>query len=80
MVDRLFKKAGAGHGGHADVDDHPLAELKVGPPPELGQVQKVPDVDEDKVGPLGDVVLQADAVQPVQEVLPLFWLRLLFWF
>ena len=40
-------------------------------PPEPGQVQKVLNVDEDEVGALGDVVLQADAVQPVQEILPL---------
>lgn len=45
---------------------------KNSPARKLRQVQKFLNVDQDKIGALGDVVLEADPIQPLQEIIPLF--------
>ena len=71
VVHRLPEKAGAGHRGDADLTDHPLTELQIAPALEAVQGQKVRDVQQDEIGPLGDVVLQPQPVQALQEHIPL---------
>ena len=71
MVHRLPEEAGTRHGSYADLFDHPLAELEVGPALELRQGQEVRDVDHHEIGALRDIVLQPYPVQPGQEVVAL---------
>ena len=72
VVHRLPEETGTGHSSHADLTDHPLAELKVCPAGKLRQGEEIRDVDHDKVGALRGIVLQPCPVQPGQKMIALF--------
>ena len=70
VVDRFPEEAGAGNRGNPDLPDHPLTELQIRPALKLRQRQEVRDLHHHKVGPLRDIVLQPQAIQSCQEVVP----------
>ena len=75
VVHRLPEEAGARHSGHAHFPDHPLTELQVGPALELGQRQKIGNIDHHKIGALRNIVLQPHTVQPGQKMIALFGVK-----
>ena len=77
MIDRLPEKAGSRNSGNTDFSNHPLAKLKICPPFELGPVQKILNIDHDKIGSLRNVVLQSYPVKALDEVVPFLGVRLL---
>ena len=57
MVDRLMKKTGAGHGGHAHLLGHPVAEMVIIRNTEFRAVHH------DLIGALGFGIGQAGVIQ-----------------
>ena len=76
VVHRLSEEAGAGHGGHFIICNHPLAELKVAPAFKLRQGEKIGNIYEDKVASLGHRMGKADIRKAAAEEIPLFRVQL----
>ena len=72
VVDLFPEKAGSRNGGHANLFDHPLAEFQIRKAPELRQLQKLGDINQYKIGPLGHVMFQPDPIQSRQKIIPFF--------
>ena len=71
MIHVLPEETGPRHGGHADLPDHPLAELQVCPAPEEIRFQELRDIHHHEVRALGHIVPEADPVQAFQKIIAL---------
>ena len=68
VVHRLAEEARARNGGHADLADHPLAELLVAPALELLLGEEVGDIDHDEVRACGVVCFRPISSSPLQKI------------
>lgn len=68
MVYILLKEAGTRNRSHSDIFDHPFTEFQIRIPRKLRQIQKLLNINQDKIRSLRNIVFQPDPIQTIQEI------------